>query len=351
MCYKIIIEPTGDEITVNEGQTILDAALRQGVYLPHACSHGLCGTCKVEVLEGQVDLGDASPFALLDIDRDENKCLVCVAIPKEDCVIEADVDEDPDSKSIVVRDFEGTVIEVKDLTPRIKGIVLELNEEIEFQAGQYVQFYYPGFDEGKSFSIATSSNNKKVIELNISIVPDGEVTPLIHQNTKVGDKFRIVGPYGRFFIRESAQKPMIFFAGGSGLSSPKAMIEEQLENGCKHPMALFHGARSVDELYYADLFRAYEKKYDNFKYYPVISDENATDWDGEKGYVGDAALKVFENNFMGHKAYLCGPPPMIESCISCLFKGRLFERDIYLEKFFSKADQNSTPKSPFFKSI
>lgn len=351
MSYKVIIEPTGDEITVNEGQTILDAALRQGVYLPHACSHGLCGTCKVDVLEGEVDLGDASPFALLDIDRDEGKCLVCVAVPKEDCVIEADVDEDPDSKSIPVRDFRGTVTEVKDLTPRIKGIVLELDDEIEFQAGQYVQFYYPGFEEGRSFSIATSSNNKKTIELNISIVPDGEVTPLIHQNTQVGDKFRIAGPYGRFFVRESAQKPMLFFAGGSGLSSPKSMIEEQLENGCTLPIILFHGARNEEELYYADLFREYEAKYDNFRYVAVLSDENIPDWNGEKGYIGEAALRVLENNFMGHKAYLCGPPPMIESCISCLFKGRLFERDIYIEKFFSKADQNNMQKSPFFKSI
>lgn len=52
MSYTLEIEPTGDIVEVEEGQTILDAALRQGVYLPYACNHGLCGTCKIEVLEG-----------------------------------------------------------------------------------------------------------------------------------------------------------------------------------------------------------------------------------------------------------------------------------------------------------
>ena len=57
MSYTVEIEPLCSVIEVEEGQTILDAALRQGVYLPHACNHGLCGTCKVDLLEGEVDYG------------------------------------------------------------------------------------------------------------------------------------------------------------------------------------------------------------------------------------------------------------------------------------------------------
>ena len=71
MSYQVTIEPTGEQIEVEEGQTILQAALRQGVWLPFACGHGTCATCKVQVLEGDVDLGAASSFALMDIERDE----------------------------------------------------------------------------------------------------------------------------------------------------------------------------------------------------------------------------------------------------------------------------------------
>lgn len=352
MGFSVEIEPTGDAIEVHDGQTILDAALRQGIYLPHACSHGLCGTCKVTLLEGTVDYGNASSFALMDIDKEEGKCLACTAVPLEDCVIEADIDEDPDARTIPVRDFTGTVSEVKDLTPRIKGLVFQLDNEIDFQAGQYIQLHIPGFDEPRAFSIASSPNLKNAIELHISIVPDGEVTPWIHAHVKAGDQFRIAGPYGRFYVRQSARKPMIYFAGGSGLSSPKSMIEEQLENGCTERITLFHGARNPDELYYADLFRQYERDYPNFRYVPVVSDKESAGWNGETGYINDVAAKLFDNNFMGHKAYLCGPPAMIEACITTLFQGRLFEKDIYTEKFFSKADlSNETPRSPFFKSI
>jgi len=78
MTYQVTIEPLGVTIEVEEDQNILDAALRQGVYLPHACGHGLCGTCKVDVLEGDVEIGEeASPFALMDFERDEGKCLTC----------------------------------------------------------------------------------------------------------------------------------------------------------------------------------------------------------------------------------------------------------------------------------
>ena len=65
MSYQVTIEPLGTTIEVENGQTMLDAALRAGIYLPHACCHGLCGTCKVQVVDGEFDHGPASPFALM----------------------------------------------------------------------------------------------------------------------------------------------------------------------------------------------------------------------------------------------------------------------------------------------
>ena len=107
MSYNVTIEPTGEVIEVEDGQTILQAALRQGVWLPFACGHGTCATCKVQVVEGEVDIGEASPFALMDIERDERKVLACCAIPLSDLVIEADVDADPDFLGHPVEDYRG----------------------------------------------------------------------------------------------------------------------------------------------------------------------------------------------------------------------------------------------------
>ena len=92
--HTITVEPLGREVTCREDQSILEACLRSGVWLPHSCTHGTCGTCKAEVLDGEVDHGAASSFALMDYERDEGQCLACCATPESDLVIEADVDEE-----------------------------------------------------------------------------------------------------------------------------------------------------------------------------------------------------------------------------------------------------------------
>ena len=153
MSYQLTIEPLGTTIDVEEGQTLLDAALRQGIYLPHACGHGLCGTCKVQVCDGEVDHGAANPFALMDFERDDGKTLACCATLQADTTIEADIDEEPDARVIPVRDFAATVSRVEDLTPTIKAIHLQLDKAIDFQAGQYVQVEIPGVGS-RAFSIA-----------------------------------------------------------------------------------------------------------------------------------------------------------------------------------------------------
>ena len=101
MSRSLTIEPLGATIDVREGQTLLDAALRQGIYIPHACGHGLCGTCKVHVAEGEVDRGAASPFALMDFECDEGKTLACCATLLSDATIEADIDDEPQRLSVL----------------------------------------------------------------------------------------------------------------------------------------------------------------------------------------------------------------------------------------------------------
>lgn len=353
MTYEVTIEPLGQTIEVEEGQNILDAALRAGIWLPHACCHGLCATCKVQVVDGEVDLGEASPFALMDMERAEGKALACCAIPQSDLTIEVEIDEDPDAKVIPLRDFEATVESIVDLTPTIKGIFLRVEEGLEFQAGQYINLYIPGLDEPRAFSIASAPSNSNLIELNIRKVPGGMATSWIHDDLEVGQALKFSGPLGRFFTRHSDPNAVIFIAGGSGLSSPKSMILELLENGDSRQITLFQGARNSSELYYQELFEELTQQYPQFRYFPVLSDEpEASDWQGERGFVHEAAIRIYDNDFRNHKAYLCGPPPMIEAAIRGLMRGRLFERDIHIEKFLSAADAaNQATRSPLFRNI
>ncbi|SFM45013.1 NADH:ubiquinone reductase (Na(+)-transporting) subunit F [Marinobacter pelagius] len=353
MSYELTIEPLGQTVEIEDGQTILDAALRAGIYLPHACCHGLCATCKVQVVDGEVEHGEVSDFALMDFEREEQKCLACCATAESDLVIEAEIEEDPDARNLPVEDYQCVVTRIEDLTPTIKGIWLrpKSGEGMEFQAGQYINLALPEDIGHRAFSIANAPSNSGEIELNVRIVQGGQGTTYLHEQLAVGDELTVSGPYGRFFVKKSAHVPVIFMAGGSGLSSPRSMILDLLEEGFDLPITLVYGQRNQEELYYHDEFLELEKQYENFTYVPALSDEpEDSSWQGFRGYVHDAAKEHFGNEFSGNKAYLCGPPRMIDSCISTLMQGRLFERDIYTEKFISAADAQQV-RSPLFKSI
>jgi phenol hydroxylase P5 protein len=353
MSYEVTIEPTGDVIEVEDGQTILAAALRQGVWLPFACGHGTCATCKVQVLDGDADIGEASPFALMDVERDEGKVLACCAIPESDMTIEADIDVDPDFLGCPVQDFTATVTRIVDLSPSIKGVTLALPEPMEFQAGQYVNVSVPGVEGTRAFSIANPPSDNSNIELHIRKVPGGAATSYIHERLTVGQKLDLSGPYGQFFVRKSDQQGAIFIAGGSGLSSPQSMIIDLLEQGDQRPMVLFQGARNLAELYNREMFESLANTHDNFTYVPALNEPKESDnWQGFVGFVHQAAQHYFDDRFSGNKAYLCGPPPMIDAAINALMQGRLFERDIHMERFFTAADGAEEPaRSALFKRI
>lgn len=351
MSYQLTIEPTGQTVEVAPDQTLLDACLRGGIWLPHACCHGLCATCKVQIRDGEVDHGEASPFALMDFERDEGKTLACCAIPQSDITIEADIEEEPDAEVIPVRDYRGVVSRIEKLTPTIRGIWIKLEQPVHFQAGQYVNLKIPGLDISRPFSLANAPASGDEIELNVRIVPGGVGTAWLHEQLVPGMELELSGPYGRFFVRKSANAPMIFMAGGSGLSSPRSMIIDLLESGCSDPIALVYGQRNLSELYYHDEFLDLARRFPNFQYVPALSHESSdSDWKGFRGFVHEAAKAHFENDFRGRKAYLCGPPLMIDACISTLMQGRLFENDIYTEKFLSAADTQQI-KSPLFKKL
>ncbi|MBY6346313.1 2Fe-2S iron-sulfur cluster binding domain-containing protein [Providencia rettgeri] len=353
MTYQVTVEPTGDVVEVEDGQTLLDAALRQGVWLPFACGHGTCGTCKVQVLEGYADAGDASSFALMDSERDEGKLLACCCRPESDMVIEADVDVDPDFQGLPVEDYQGKVVLIEDLSPTIKHIRLELDRPMAFQAGQYINLHVPSIDSTRAFSIANPPSMTGIIDLHVRKVEGGAGTTWLHDELEVGQSLDVSGPYGQFFVRKSDPQGAIFIAGGSGLSSPESMIMDLLEQGDTRPIYLFQGARNKAELYHADHFYQLAEKHDNFHYIPALNAPLQDDaWEGFVGFVHEAVGQFFEQRCSGNKAYLCGPPPMIEAAISTLMQSRLFERDIHMEQFLTAADgATGKVRSALFKRI
>ena len=354
MSFRLTIEPLGESFDVEDGQSILDCALRAGVWLPYACNHGLCGTCKIDVLEGEVDHHHASAFALMDLEREEGKALACCATLNSDVTIEAEIDEEPDAARLPVGDHRGRVTRIADLTPTIKGIWLSVDGDgLAFQAGQYLNLHIPGLAAPRAFSIASAPSNRRELELNVRLVDGGAATTWLHRELNVGTELNFTAPLGRFFVRKSAPEPLLFLAGGSGLSSPKSMILDLLEAGDMRPITLIHGARVQAELYDGPLFDMLRQRHPEFRYVPALSDAAAdTGWTGERGFVHEVAERLYDGRFEGLQAYLCGPPLMIDACLTTLMRGRLFEAHIFTEQFFTAADTAAPARrSALFKKF
>ncbi len=348
--YTVTVEPLGREVECRADQTILDALLRNGVWVPHSCTHGTCATCKVEVLDGEVDHGESSGFALMDFERDEGKTLVCCAFPQSDVTIEADVDVDEDIEVYPVDDYAGTVAAIEDIATDTKRITIELDRDLGFNAGQYMRILVPGQDCDRTYSMANPPTEKRRLEFQIRRVAGGKATDgWIFKDLAVGDAVKLSGPYGRFVLKVGGDRPVVMVAGGTGLAPIAAMIKHALLNGeYDGHITLYAGGRSKEWLYDVAAFRELEEAYpDQFTYRPCLSETP------EEGYASGMVTDVLEadhESLKGHQGYLCGPPAMVEAALKSLMSRRLFPRDIFREDFFNEADKaTGGVKSPLIK--
>lgn len=360
--YTITVEPLGREVECDEDQPILDACLRNGVWLPHSCTHGTCATCKVEWLDGDVDHGEASSFALMDFEREE-KLLTCCAKPQSDVTIEADIDVDEDLEVFPVEDYTGTVVSLEDIATDTRRLVIELDREMGFNAGQYVKLQVPGEDGGpgvdRTYSMANPPTETRTLEFHVRRVEGGLGTDgWIFKDLSEGSKVHLSGPYGRFVLKVGEDRHAIMVGGGTGLAPMKSMVRHALENGeYDGEITVYAGGRSREWLYDVDWFRAMAEEYDELTYRPCLSEETPEQVEASGddpdlygyGMVTDV-IEADHERLTGCRGYLCGPPLMVEAALKTLMSKRLFPRDIFREDFFNEADKaGGGLKSPLIK--
>jgi Na+-transporting NADH:ubiquinone oxidoreductase subunit F len=323
------------DLVVEGGSPLLSTLMENEIFIPSACGgKGTCSLCKLKILEGG---GPVLPTETPYLSKDElekDVRLSCQVKVRNDLKIEIP------EELFQVKEYRVSVENVVDLTDDIRGIQLKIltdEEGISFKPGQYVQLKVPKYEmtqesEYRAYSVASSSEASRHLELLITKVADGAVSTYVHGYMKEGEELTINGPYGDFYLQES-EKDILLIATGSGLAPLLSILHQIEKEKIDRKTTLFFGARRVKDLLYYDELKAFEKRLPDLTFMPTLSRSKEEDrWQGEKGRVTDLIEKYIPEN-ADVEVYICGSPVMVESCEEILKKKGISEDNIFYDKF------------------
>jgi len=340
--YQVTLKASGKQFTVQVDETLLEAALQQGITLPYGCKNGACGSCKGKILKGRVEHGQHSTSALSPADEASGGTLFCCAHPKSDLLIEAR--EVHGNTDIAIRKVPCRVNTISIPTEDVAILTLQLPaaERFQFLAGQYLEFLLKD-GQRRAYSIANAPSQEGPLELHIRHLPGGLFTDFVFGATdpalKEKDILRFEGPLGSFFLQEDSQKPIIFVAAGTGFAPIKSIIEQMQLKKIQRPIHLYWGGRRPCDLYFDTLCRSWAEAIPNFQYIPVISDALPLDlWAGRTGFVHQAVM-ADHPNLAAFQVYACGAPVMVNAARQDFSSQcHLPEEEFFADSFTSAAD-------------
>ena len=337
MRFQIKVRQIAEPFPADMGQTVLDAAFAAGHDYPCGCQSGNCGACKSILLSGEVDMSPYSDYALTAEEKAAGRVLACRAVPASNIEIawlnEDDLAEHPQ------RTLDCRVISCDRLTHDIYRLRLEITAggPFIFSAGQYARIFFAGLP-GRDYSMASQPDDA-VLEFHIRTLDGGAVSRHVQEHLKAGDRVRVEGPRGVSFLREKHTGPILAIAGGSGLAPVLSIVERALRQGAGQPVHLYFGVRDERDLYGEERFRILSKQHPNFQFTPVLSNP-AGETARRTGFLAEI-LTADLRDVDGMKAYLAGPPIMVETCVKVLTRLGLSKEHCHADAFYTEADKVS----------
>ena len=310
MGFQISVEPSRHIFQAEADETILDAALRQGLSLPYGCRDGACGSCRGKVLSGQVDHGKAQLLALSDADRHAGLALFCCAKAQSDLTIESR--ELRSAQDIPVKTLPARVQKLTLAASDVMLVELKLpaSQRFPFLAGQYIDILLKD-GQRRAFSLANAPHDDGCLQLHIRHTPGGLFTDQVFTAMKERDMLRFNGPHGSFYLREDSDKPLLLVAGGTGFAPIKAMVEHAIAEKSMRPMAIYWGGRARADLYLWQVAEQWAAAHSHIRVVPVLSEAPESEcWRGRTGLVHVVAMQDFPD-LSGYQVYVCGSPAMV----------------------------------------
>ncbi len=321
MEHKVTISQNGWVFEVQEGERLLGAARRAGVWVPFECGWGSCGTCKATLVEGTTELvfPEAPSFHERDLRR--KHVLLCQSVATSDVTIKPfRVGHDPVGE-LATRDDVGELVGIEDLGPDIRRFVFRLASPVSYLEGQYAALEVAP-DLWRCYSMEGLSGSDHVSF--IAKRYEGGIGSNALFSLEPGARVAMELPYGGMSLNPPPT-PAVLVAGGTGISPILAMVRRLVAEGDCRPIRVYYGAGSPAELVAWQELSDLVAELSDGTLTGVVVDA-ASGWEGPTGFVTEALTDCAELADNA-EVYLAGPPPMVDAVLAVLK-----ERDVQLHR-------------------
>ncbi|SEP89231.1 toluene monooxygenase electron transfer component [Solimonas aquatica] len=337
--YNIAIEGLDNGSFQQQGcDTVLRAALRAGIGFPYECNSGGCGSCKYEVVSGEVEnLWPEAP-AVTERDRRKGRLLACQCRATSDLVIR--MRPQPEAVPVIApRRMPARLLEVREVTHDLREFRFGTETPASFLPGQYAMFALPGVSSPRAYSMSNTASGGREWHVQVRRVPNGKATEVLFEKLRPGDELEIDGPYGLAYLREDAPRDIVCVAGGSGLAPMVSIARGASQAGLLKDRHLhfFYGARTPRDVCGESFLRELPEFGERIHYHPVVSmpGEGENAWRGETGFVHELLRRRMAERMSECEFYFAGPPPMTNALQEMLMlEHRVPFAQIHFDRFF-----------------
>ena len=231
-----------------------------------------------------------------------------------------------------------TVNRIHDETLTVRSFTLGLSDWPGHRAGQHVDLRLTaedGYSVERSYSIASEPERTGEADITVERIPDGEVSPFLHDVVVSGDRLEVRGPIGGYFVWEAALGgPLLLVAGGSGVVPLMAMIRHRERAGSDVPARLLFSSRHLEEVIYRDELDRLAGANDGFEVVHTLTRSQPPGWTGYNRRIDERMLaEVLEPLGIKARVYICGPTALVEVAANALVRLGLPPDRVRTERF------------------
>jgi len=332
------------EFECEPGEKILHAGLRSGFELSYECGTGTCGTCKATLVSGRVESEwpEAPGGRYL---KSPAELLMCQCLARDDCALEVGVLRTREAGAPLPGALGGHVRGWRRLTHDVAAFDVTLDRPLDFDAGQFALLSVPGIAGARAYSMVNFERAARRLSFVVKKKPGGTVSEWLFGDGVEGTRLGLFAPVGHATFHPGLPKHVLCIAGGSGIAGMMSILQCAGEAGhfAGWDGHVFFGVRSARDGFFLDELRALQAR-DPARLAVTIalSDEDVpaslpVAYPGlafARGLVHAVAGERMKGRFADVRAYVAGPPPMVDASLRLLLReARLSPADIRYDKF------------------